>query len=257
MATITDFIIQQNLQNSLDRQLNNQPEYIPTGQGLNVGSIGITPALLRGTGLQMGSMGIDPRLLNYISSPVLTDASLQIGSIGSPYSRRLNTGIPSAYNPEVDLNISSAPFLYSNVEDDDIESQTIPEFQEGQLNQSGIAKLFQFISNFSPLGLVKRGLESLRGFNNRIQQSDFGQSRTLMDYLDARKYGGRRARDDARARTMAQTRGIQKKIDRGEFNRDTSGITDRGRGNRTFSTKTSAPKKSSSTYDDAKRAFRS
>jgi len=92
----------------------------------------------------------------------------------------------------------------------------------GSSEPSGIAKLLQFINPF-------KGLDALKSLSRRIQQSDFGQSKTLMDYLDARKYGGRQERDDAAARNMAQARGIQKKIDRGEFNRDTSGITDRGR----------------------------
>jgi len=118
---------------------------------------------------------------------------------------------------------------------------------------TGIAKLFKFISNISPFGLARRGLESLRGLNQRIQQSDFAQSKTLMDYLDARKYGGRQARDDARARTMAQARGIQKKIDRGEFNRDTSKITDRGRGSIPTRSK---PTRSRSTSQGGMRAER-
>jgi hypothetical protein len=76
----------------------------------------------------------------------------------------------------------------------------------------GIAKLFEFISNFTPFGLVRRGLESLRGLNDRIQGSDFGQATSLMDYLDMRKYGGLQGRNDAAARNMAQARGITKSL---------------------------------------------
>jgi len=76
----------------------------------------------------------------------------------------------------------------------------------------GIAKLFEFISNFTPFGLVRRGLESLRGLNNRIQGSDFGQATSLMDYLDMRKYGGAQGRRDAAARNMAQAKGITKSL---------------------------------------------
>ena len=56
------------------------------------------------------------------------------------------------------------------------------------------------------------GLEGLRGFNQRLQQSDFAQADNLMDYLDMRKYGGLQGRRDAAARNMAQARGIQKKM---------------------------------------------
>ena len=60
--------------------------------------------------------------------------------------------------------------------------------------------------------IAQGGLEGLRGFNQRLQQSDFGQSKTLADYFDARRYGGRDARDAAAARNMAQARGITKSL---------------------------------------------
>jgi hypothetical protein len=53
---------------------------------------------------------------------------------------------------------------------------------------SGIAKLFEFLGKLpTPFNLARRGLESLRGFNQRLQQSDFGQSKTLMEYLGKRQ----------------------------------------------------------------------
>ena len=70
--------------------------------------------------------------------------------------------------------------------------------------------------------------------------------------MDARKYGGRDERDAAAARNMAQARGIQKKIDRGEFG--TASAQDKARG-QISSRKTSAPKRSfSSDYSAAQRA---
>ena len=96
---------------------------------------------------------------------------------------------------------------------------------------SGLQNILQAILGFAIPGssLITGGLESLRGFNGRLQNSDFGQSKTLADYFDARSYGGRQARDDAAARNMAQARGIQKGIDRGDFGGPD--ISDRGRGN--------------------------
>ncbi len=139
--------------------------------------------------------------------------------------------------------------VLSAVEDDDLEESAIPEFAEGQLKQSptGIARLFQLLGNIpTPFNLARRGLESLRGFNDRIRQSDFGRSKNLMDYLDIKSYGGYDEREDARAATMAQARDIQKKIDRGDYGtRDTS--IDRGRG-QTPSRTTSAPKRSFSNH---------
>ena len=103
---------------------------------------------------------------------------------------------------------------------------------------SGIAKLFEFLGKLpTPFNLVKRGLESLRGLNNRIQNSDFGRSKTLMDYLDAKKYGGRDARDRAASQTMREARAIQQQVDRrGD---STSRVADR---NRSSVTKSSAAK---------------
>jgi hypothetical protein len=94
---------------------------------------------------------------------------------------------------------------------------------------SGIAKLFQLLGKIpTPFNLARRGLESLKGFNQRLRQSDFGQAENLADYLDMRSYGGLRERNSARARNMAQARGIQKGIDRGDFDGPNRGDRDRG-----------------------------
>ncbi len=52
--------------------------------------------------------------------------------------------------------------------------------------------------------------DGIMGLNNRLQNSDFGQASSLMDYLDMRKFGGLREREDKAAQIMAQARGIQK-----------------------------------------------
>jgi len=62
-------------------------------------------------------------------------------------------------------------------------------------------------------GGFNRGLGSLRNLNQRIQGSNFGKATSLADYLDMRKYGGYQGRENSRARTMAQARGLQKQID--------------------------------------------
>ena len=57
----------------------------------------------------------------------------------------------------------------------------------GYRKQSGIAKLFEFLGDFpTPFNLARRGLESLRGLNNRIQNSDFGQSDNFAEFLKRR-----------------------------------------------------------------------
>lgn len=101
-------------------------------------------------------------------------------------------------------------FLSSAYEDDDAEQvESLTE------EPSGIAKLFEFLGKIpTPFNLARRGLESLRGFSNTLQNSDFGRSRTLMDYLDARSYGGRDARDRKASQTMREARAIQTQVDR-------------------------------------------
>ena len=98
-----------------------------------------------------------------------------------------------------------------------------------------------------------------QGGLERLQQSDFAQADNLMDYLDMRKYGSAQGRRDAAARNMAQARGIQNKIDTGEYRRTAADdVIDRGRGDRPGGANYSAPSKPqrsfSSDYSEAQRA---
>jgi len=101
-----------------------------------------------------------------------------------------------AQNPAmVNYGITSLPeFDMANLpmyEKDDEQSQEYID----QVNQSnnkfgGIMDLLMGIA-IPGYGLFKNiaqgGLEGLRGFNQRLQQSDFGQSKTLMEYLGKRQ----------------------------------------------------------------------
>ena len=92
--------------------------------------------------------------------------------------------------PAVKSGIETVDKVQGFVEDDDLEAAAIPEFAEGQLKQSptGIARLFEFLSNLpTPLNLVRRGLESLSGVNQRLRNTDFGQSKTLQEYFQRRE----------------------------------------------------------------------
>jgi|11_taG_2_1085331.scaffolds.fasta_scaffold50504_2 hypothetical protein len=125
-------------------------------------------------------------------------------------------------------NVSDMSIIDETTNDEQSQ-EYIDEIKKSQ--GGGIAKLFELISSFTPFGLAKRGIESLKGFNDRLRNTDFAKSKTLADYFDARKYGGRDERDAASARNMAQARGIQKKIDTGEYRRTAADdVIDRGRG---------------------------
>ena len=71
--------------------------------------------------------------------------------------------------------------------DSTIDDQTSDEKEE----KTGIAKLFDFLSNFIPgVGLLKRLGDvpgGIRSLNQRLRNTDFGQSRTLQEYFQKRE----------------------------------------------------------------------
>ena len=109
----------------------------------------------------------------------------------------------------------------------DVEQEFLPD----QKKSSGIADLFRTLIGFAVPGssLLMGGFDGIRSLNQRLRNTDFGRSKNLMDFIDMKKYGGYQGREDARAATMAQARGAQKKIDRGDFGGSNISI-DRGRG---------------------------
>jgi len=66
--------------------------------------------------------------------------------------------------------------------------------------------------SLNPIGIGSIMLGGLKNINDRIQSTDFARSKNLMDYLDARSYGGIDARNAAAIANMAQARGIQKQM---------------------------------------------
>ena len=83
----------------------------------------------------------------------------------------------------------------------------------GSLIMSGLG-MFMGIPG---LGLLTSGFDKLKGglgsLNDKIQSTDFARSKTLMDYLDAKKYGGIDARDRAASKNMREARAIQTAMD--------------------------------------------
>lgn len=151
--------------------------------------------------------------------------------------------------PMRNLGIDTSFGVANEPDVEQVETLEGKNFQE----PTGIRKLFNFLSLFSPVGLITRGLGSLSGLNNRLRNTDFGLSKNLADFIDMKKYGGFEGRERARRRTMTEARDLQRAINRGDFNRDRSGITDRGRGDR--SPAPSRPSRSAPSYEAAGRAF--
>ena len=133
-----------------------------------------------------------------------------------------------------------------------------------ETSNEGLSSLLRTMLGFAIPGAGlfmgdRSALEGIKSLNQRLQQSDFGQATSLMDYLDMRQYGGLQGRNDAAARNMAQARGIQNKIDTGEYRRTAvDNVIDRGRGDRPGGANYSAPSKPqrsfSSDYSEAQRA---
>ena len=142
-------------------------------------------------------------------------------------------------------------------EGDDLEDNAVTVDELGNLKQpSGFKDFLKTMLGFAIPGAGlfmgdRSALQGIKSLNQRLRNTDFAQSKTLADYFDARKYGGRDERDAAAARNMAQARGIQKKIDRGEFG--TASAQDKARGNRPGGANYSAPSRPSkaSSYRDS------
>jgi len=195
-----------------------------------------------GKGMTVSSMGVGPNL-NYLGK------GMQLGSFGDPEQIQYRpTGIQTMFPTDGLPALSDLGGItpsYGVANEEDVEQEFLP----GQKKSDGIADLFKTLIGFAVPGasfFLNKGRDALggiRNLNQRLRNTDFGRSRNLADYFDMKKYGGYQGREDARAATMAQARGIQKKIDRGDYGtRDTS--IDRGRG-QTPSRTTSSPRRSS------------
>ena len=119
-----------------------------------------------------------------------------------------NTGIISAVN--------NVPFGTSV---DNIQGFTDKE-DFSTIKPTGIARLFKFLGNIpTPFNLVRRGLESLSGFNQRLRNTDFGQSRTGAEYMMRR----RERKQAERAREA--NRSVYESADRQGFTNDRGGFS--------------------------------
>jgi len=125
------------------------------------------------------------------------------------------------------------PLDYENIQSDP--TITAPEKQK-----LGLRNILPMAMNFilPGSGLVMKGARGLAGLNRRIQNSDFAQAKTLMDYMDMQKYGGLQGRLNAAAVNMAQARGLQKQMNQ----RSSSQVSNQDAGRGQMPASTSAPK---------------
>ncbi len=213
----------------------NLPANVSPFFGMNATS-GVTPELFQNFNQRYG---YPPTKMNY-NTTISGDGEYLLQPDNSPrflLQPDINTNVPM--RPPIDMN------RFQGVSDMSIIDETTNDEQDqeyiDQVNQSNnkFGGLMDLIGNIAIPGygffknMAKGGLEGLRGFNNRLQNSDFGRSPTLVDYLDARSYGGRDARDRAASQNMREARAIQTQVDRrGD---STSRVSDRNRSSVTTS----------------------
>ena len=170
-----------------------QSSYLPSDTGFQIGQFGPNQNYL-GKGMQgLESLGIGPNL-NYLGDGPMTGSigigpnqnylgkGLEIGSMGQPrYDSGTQTIFPSNMSPALsDLGGITPSYGVANEEDvEQVDSLT------GQKKSGGILDLIMSIA-VPGYGFLKNigrgGLEGIRGLNQRIQQSDFGRSRTGAEY---------------------------------------------------------------------------
>ena len=117
-----------------------------------------------------------------------------------------NSGImnqaPGRFLDDAGLPPIDTSFGVANEPDDE------EDVDKAKETRSGITSLINFLGNIpTPFNLLRRGIESLSGFNQRLRATDFGQSSSFADFLRRRR--DRRAREDA-ARRGADKQRIQK-----------------------------------------------
>jgi hypothetical protein len=176
-----------------------------------------------------------------IGAPMTLEETMA-GSVLPPDSRNFQSIFPTTTKtPQTVKDTIASNLLYDDFtvaeEGDDLEDNAVTVDELGNLKQpSGFKDFLRTMLGFAIPGAGlftgdRSALQGIKSLNQRIQQSDFGQATSLMDYLDMRKYGGAQGRRDAAARNMAQARGIQKKIDTGRYRRTAAdNVIDRGRG---------------------------
>ena len=123
--------------------------------------------------------------------------------------------VPQINNQILPQNFEFLQSAYEDLDEDAAQVDSLPG-QKKKLSDMGrnfgISSLIGMITGNPIIGLLSRGMKGLGALNDKMQNSDFGQSKNLMDYLDMRKYGGAQGRRDFSARNMAQARGITKSL---------------------------------------------
>jgi hypothetical protein len=160
----------------------------------------------------------------YFNEPSLNAPQDFYQSIGDPFQTDYPTTRTIQEEDEEDQMIQEITAPYTGVTGMGYQTPRTIADQNRILGQtfteqkpSGIARLFEILGNLpTPMNILRGGLESLQGFNQRIRNTDFGRSKTLQEYFQRREA----RKDSERLQTVGQQ--LQQASDRGGGYQDTS-----------------------------------
>ena len=118
----------------------------------------------------------DPYYLDSIlNQNAANKAAMDVFKQGFRNQNMMNQGImnqaPSMFLDDAGLPAIDTSFGVAN--EPDVEE----DVEKAKRSRTGIGSLFNFLQNIpTPLNLLRKGLESLSGFNQRIRNTDFGRS---------------------------------------------------------------------------------
>ena len=144
----------------------------------------------------------DPYYLDSIlNQNAANKAAMDVFKQGFRNQNMMNQGImnqaPSMFLDDAGLPAIDTSFGVAN--EPDVEE----DVEKAKRSRTGIGSLINILRNIpTPLNLLRKGLESLSGFNQRIRNTDFGRSSTLSEFLQRRR--------DRKAREEAARRGAEK-----------------------------------------------
>ena len=163
-------------------------------------------------------------------APQTVNTDITASSAATPFGtlEDVQQGFVKDSPSDVDFPGENFKFLPSAYEDetDDLEASAIPEFKKGELKQSrGIGDLFRTLLGFAVPGasfFLNQGRDTLGGIkslNQRLRNTDFGQSRTGAEYMMRR----RERKQAERAREA--NRSVYESADRQGFTNDRGGFS--------------------------------
>ena len=111
---------------------------------------------------------------------------------------QINNEIPQINNQILPQNFEFLQSAYEDQDEDAAQVDSLPG-QKKKLSDMGrnfgISSLIGMITGNPIIGLLSKGIKGLAGLNNRMQNSDFGRSRTGADFFKARRDREALARD--------------------------------------------------------------